>query len=137
MRTLCITILACFLANCAAAQQDELSARKMMDKLNKVPECRTYLKRAMEPIQMPAYDARSLPHDFVVVVGFKLHEDGSVSDLAATQNTNSPVASLCIRAIKNRSPFPKWPSQMRSVVGHDYFEIYYRFGWNMTPPPSN
>jgi hypothetical protein len=137
MRTLCVAVLVCFLASCAAAPQDELSARKMMEKLEKVPECRAYLRSAMEPIHMPAYEASSLPHDFVVVVRFKLHADGSVSDLAATQNTNSPVAPLCLRVIKDRSPFPKWPSKMRSVVGQDYFEIYYRFGWNMTPPSAD
>ena len=137
MRTLCGILLAGLLASYAAAQQEELSARKMMEKLEKVPECLEYLRRAMEPIHRPDYEARSLPHDFVVVVRFKLHEDGSISDLATTQNTNSPVAPLCVRAIENRAPFPKWPSKMRSIVGQDYFEIYYRFGWNMTPPRAH
>jgi hypothetical protein len=88
----------------------------------------------METISSPAFDATKIPHDTKVVVKFTLHQDGRVSDVVTSGDTNALVAPLCIRAITDHSPFSKWPSQMRPVVGRDHFEIYFHFGFNMTPP---
>jgi hypothetical protein len=137
MRTLCLAILACFVMSCENSQHDdELSARKILDRLQTVPECRAYTEKFMTTISqgVRAYDATKVPHDTMIVARFKLHQDGSVSDIVISGNTNAPVAPLCIRAIKDSSPFPKWPSKMRPIVGREYLEIYYRFGFNMTPP---
>jgi len=87
----------------------------------------------MQTISLPAFDSSKIAHDTLVVVSFTLHQDGRVSDVATSGATNAPVAPLCIRAITDHSPFQKWPSQMRAVVGGDHFEIYFQFGFNMSP----
>ena len=116
---------------------DEASARKMLARLDTEPECRAYIRGVMKTIALPLFDETKIAHDTMIVVRFTLHQDGHVSDTAVSGATNSPASPLCIRAITDHSPFPKWPSQMRPVVGEDHFEIYYHFGFNMTPPGPN
>jgi len=69
-----------------------------------------------------------------VVAKFNLCQDGKVTDLTISGFTNSVAAPHCIQAIKECSPFPKWPDGMRSIVGKDYREITYTFYINQNSP---
>ena len=62
-----------------------------------------------------------------VVAKFILHEDGSVTDIKISGDTNALVAPFCIQAIKDCSPFPKWPDAMCSIVKTNYREINFTF----------
>jgi hypothetical protein len=68
-----------------------------------------------------------------IVARFKLHQDGTVSDIKTSGNTNALAAPLCIQAIQDCSPFPKWPDKMRSIVGQDYRDIDFTFYLNQKP----
>jgi hypothetical protein len=119
-----------------AVSVDEKSRRETMAKLETIPECRDYLGKYNTAISAKCsnFDTKSSPHDTMIQVRFILHQDGSVSDIVISGDTSAPVAPMCIKAIKDCSPFPKWPDKMRSIVGKDYLEIHYHFGFNMTPP---
>jgi len=53
-----------------------------------------------------------------VVVQFRLHYDGSISDLSIAENTAGTLPSLiCETAVDKPRPFPKFPPDMRRVVG--------------------
>jgi hypothetical protein len=113
---------------------DELAARKLMDRLDADPDCHPYVRTSMEKIGKKAmeYDPKTITHDTHVYVRFRIHQDGTVSDVSLSGATNSLVAPLCKRRIEGCSPFPKWPKKMASIIGKDYWEIFYDFGFNMT-----
>jgi lipoprotein NlpI len=67
------------------------------------------------------------PDDGNIVATFKLHRDGSVSDIEISGNSNSPIAPFCVQAIMDCSPFPKWPDKMHPVAGQDYRKIKFTF----------
>ena len=115
---------------------DEQSARETDEHLMAVPECRDYMEKIIKTIsaKSSACDSIPSPHDTLIVARFNLHQDGSVTDIAISGNTNAPVAPALVQALKKCSPFPSWPNIMRPVVGKDFCEIYYRFGFNMTSP---
>jgi hypothetical protein len=116
---------------------DELAAKQISASLWAVPECREYMDIVYKRIGARSTDCDSIssPHDTMITAKFDLHQDGTISDVAITRNTNAPVAPCMVQAIKNCSPFPRWSEKMRSIVGQDYFIIYYPFGFNVTPPP--
>jgi hypothetical protein len=118
---------------------DELSRREIMARLQKIPECRAYNEKFVSAIsaKTSALDASSSPHDTMILATVKFHQDGNVSDITISGNTNAPIAQLCIKAIKDCSPFPKWPDKMRSIAGKEYLEIHFNFGFNMTGPSEN
>jgi hypothetical protein len=64
-----------------------------------------------------------------VVVQFKLHYDGTVSDLSVAENSAGTLPGLiCETAVDKPRPFQKFPSDMRRVVGdvrHIQFTFYY------------
>ncbi|HEX3855854.1 MAG TPA: hypothetical protein VHY30_00990 [Verrucomicrobiae bacterium] len=136
-----LIITICFVTFYGLAQQvnstNELSRRETMAKLVKIPKCRAYLDKYTSAIsaKFSDSDTKSSPHDTIITAKFNLHQNGDVSDITVSGNTNSPAASICIKAIRECSPFPKWPDKMRLIVGKDYLEIHYSFGFNMTPPP--
>jgi hypothetical protein len=66
-----------------------------------------------------------------VVVSFRLHSDGKVSDLKETENSSGNREGLmCQSAILNSAPFPKWPSDLRVVLAKDYREVTFVFYYN-------
>jgi tetratricopeptide (TPR) repeat protein len=69
----------------------------------------------------------------IIVVKFILHQDGSVSDVEISGNSNSRAAPLCEQAITDCSPFPKWPDEMRSITGTDRREIKFTFSVGLPP----
>lgn len=66
-----------------------------------------------------------------VVLQFRLHYDGRISDMEVNENEVGDIlALLCQRAIKDPSPYPRWPSDMRRAVGRDYREVLFTFYYN-------
>jgi hypothetical protein len=63
-----------------------------------------------------------------VVLTFELHYDGRITKLQSDENTVGDLLGLlCQKAIQDPSPFPKWPPQMRQVVGSDVREVRFTF----------
>lgn len=79
--------------------------------------------------------------DFVdgkVVLQFKLHSDGQVSDFRVLEATvTSAFVILCEKAVRDPAPFERWPPEMRTTVGADErnitFTFYYHDGSQPRP----
>ena len=53
-----------------------------------------------------------------VVIYFKLHSDGTVSDMKIKENNVTDFqADVCVRAIQTSAPFPEWPPEMVKKLG--------------------
>jgi hypothetical protein len=63
-----------------------------------------------------------------VVVTFRLHYDGRITDVEAESNTAGEILGLlCQRAIQDPSPFARWPTDMRKAVQADYRDVKFTF----------
>ena len=63
-----------------------------------------------------------------VSLTFELHYDGRITNLQTEEKTVDDVwAILCQKAILDPAPFPKWPTQMRQIVGSDVREVRFTF----------
>ena len=64
-----------------------------------------------------------------VVVRFRLHSDGTVSDVKIIKNQVGDylLGYICERAVKDCAPFKRWPSDMTRLVGADYRDITFTF----------
>ena len=64
-----------------------------------------------------------------VVLQFRLHQDGNITDLDVVENTAGSVPGLlCETAVEKPKPFDKFPADMRRVVGdirNIRFTFYY------------
>jgi len=64
-----------------------------------------------------------------VVLQFRLHYDGSVTDMTVAQNTVGDLLGyVCQEAINDPAPFEKWPADMRFKLGDSrdiQFTFYY------------
>ena len=64
-----------------------------------------------------------------VVLQFKLHADGRISDMSVAENTAGEVLGLlCQKAILDPSPYAAWPTDMRRLAGevrNIQFTFYY------------
>jgi TonB family protein len=67
----------------------------------------------------------------VVVVGFKLHPDGHVSDLVITKTTvDADLGKTALSAVEGAAPFEPWPQGMREKIKEGYREVTFRFNYN-------
>jgi hypothetical protein len=63
-----------------------------------------------------------------VVVTFRLHFDGRISEVKVVEDSVGDMLSLlCQRAVLKPSPFPPWPRDMRQIVGNNYREVRFSF----------
>jgi outer membrane biosynthesis protein TonB len=63
-----------------------------------------------------------------VVVQFRLHYDGSVTDRKVLESDVGGVLSyLCEAAIQDPAPFEKWTSEMRLMIDAPYREVTFTF----------
>jgi hypothetical protein len=64
-----------------------------------------------------------------VVLQFRLHYDGRITDMKEAENTAGQVLGiLCQRAVLDPAPFAAWPSDMRRTLGNTrsiQFTFYY------------
>ena len=76
-------------------------------------------------------DAREFVSDSrgKVVVQFRLHYDGRITDVNISENTAGEVLGLlCQRALTDPAPYPTWPGDMRRMLGDTrniQFTFYY------------
>jgi outer membrane biosynthesis protein TonB len=65
-----------------------------------------------------------------VVLQFRLHYDGRITDMNVSESTSSEVLSLiCQKAVLDPAPFAAWPSDMRRTLG-DTRNIQFTFFYN-------
>ncbi|HEX4342314.1 MAG TPA: hypothetical protein VH255_02930 [Verrucomicrobiae bacterium] len=89
------------------------------------PEIQSYEKDLFTSINQRWFeliDVRSLNTSQIghVDVRFDLHADGTVTDVEMVTNTMSHVyGTLCVKAVADLAPYPKWSDQMRSRIGQD------------------
>ena len=69
-----------------------------------------------------------------VVLRFRLHSDGRVTDIEDVERTVSFMLSLlCQKAVQDPAPYKAWPPGMREMVGRDFHELTCEFHYNMSP----
>jgi hypothetical protein len=61
-----------------------------------------------------------------VVVKFKLYPDGSISDVNISEQFDYLLSFICLEAINESAPFPKWPNDINNSK-QDYREISFTF----------
>jgi len=63
-----------------------------------------------------------------VVVRFKLRSNGTIGDMTIAHSDVGDIWSfICESAILSPSPYAKWPSEMRQLVGADYRDVTFTF----------
>ncbi len=67
-----------------------------------------------------------------VVVKFNLHADGSVRIVEPHESTldDQLLTAMCVRAIRDPSPYEKWPSDMMRMLGTNMREMRFTFFYN-------
>ena len=66
-----------------------------------------------------------------VVVEFRLHYDGRISDLNVSDRDVTEILTwLCQRAINDPAPYAKWPDDMRRAIGNNHREVRFTFYYN-------
>jgi hypothetical protein len=65
-----------------------------------------------------------------VIIKFRLHMDGTVSDVRTDQSTVGDTYSfLCELAIMQPAPYGKWPSEVRRLIGRDTHDVTFTFNY--------
>lgn len=63
-----------------------------------------------------------------VVLEFRLHQDGRISEMKVAESTVNELQSyLCQKAILDPAPFRKWPVEMRRELPADFREVRFTF----------
>jgi len=68
-----------------------------------------------------------------VVLVFKLNYDGRITDMTVVREETTVdelLTLLCQKAVLDPSPYARWPSDMRRMVGADYREVRFTFYYN-------
>jgi outer membrane biosynthesis protein TonB len=67
-----------------------------------------------------------------VVLHFRLHSDGTVTDVKPLKNEVGDVLeSVCERGVKEPAPFGKWPPEMLLEISKDYYDITFTFFYEL------
>jgi outer membrane biosynthesis protein TonB len=62
-----------------------------------------------------------------VVLHFRLHPDGRISDMKVLRNEVSDLLQIaCERAVLDPK-FKKWPNEMRLALPNDFYDITFTF----------
>jgi hypothetical protein len=75
-------------------------------------------------------DARNYASDQrgKVNLKFRLHSDGTVSEIKLVEHTvDLALSLLCQSAIQDPAPYAKWPSDMRRLIGADFRDVTFTF----------
>ena len=114
---------------------DKWEALKMDWHLQVFPECRDYMAEVLKAIstKTAALDYSRYPAA-TFDVRVEIYQDGRIDNVAIYGDTNIPPNY--IQAIKDCSPFPKWPDKMRAIVGQEYWVMYISSGFGLTVPPG-
>jgi len=116
-------------------QADQEASDALTKKLSVVPAFRDYLAKCSTAIVQKPVKWKGSPVGTYIVTRYKLHENGAVSGIELSGNTNTPAALSIVKNITSCSPFPAWPNGMRSAAGKPYLEMYLHCGF--ARPPEN
>ncbi len=63
-----------------------------------------------------------------VVLEFRLHYDGRITDMKVVENSVGETGSLlCQKAVLDPAPYDKWPREMRLSIDKDYRDLKFAF----------
>jgi hypothetical protein len=63
-----------------------------------------------------------------VVLQFRLHQDGTISDMKMVENTSTEVLGvICVSAVLDPAPYERWPIEMRRLNAGPYRDIRFTF----------
>jgi hypothetical protein len=89
-----------------------------------------YIQRMVETVRAHWYqllENQMADASGKVVLRFRLHPDGHISDMTVLQNEVTGLLQMaCERAILDPK-FPKWPREMRLDLPNDYYDITFSF----------
>jgi hypothetical protein len=67
-------------------------------------------------------------HPGEVMLQFRLHYDGRVTDMKVVETTVSEILTYqCQRAVLDPAPYRAWPTEMRRVMEADYRDVVFTF----------
>jgi hypothetical protein len=73
-------------------------------------------------------DSTAAPKSGKVVLDFRMHSDGHITDLKVVEQDVGEIRALyCRKAVSDPAPFAPWPSDMRRLVGRDYRDVKFTF----------
>ena len=123
-------------------QPSDTSATNINIKLNvKVTQFSDYDTAFVERVSGQWYkllDSGKFELDYTgkVVLRFRLHSDGTVSDIKISKNNvGSLLGFVCVKAVNNSMPFPKWSPEMVKKLG-TYVDIEFTFDYFQSPQKS-
>jgi hypothetical protein len=139
--TVIIALAAFWLAGCSARRgiTDQYASRVpdprrlTVSVTNGTPEFRQYDHEFADTVQHRWYDLLDVValdgyQAGEVIVGFKLHADGRITDIGVKKNSASPeLGLLCQKAILDPQPYEPWSPELRRAVGEDYRHITFSF----------
>jgi hypothetical protein len=69
-----------------------------------------------------------------VVVSFRLHYDGKITDVQVLENTvderkEGMLGYLCQKAILDPAPYPRWPTEIRRLIDKDHRDSSFTFNY--------
>ena len=65
-----------------------------------------------------------------VVLEFKLHQDGRVTDMKVLDSTvNKPLCLICEKSVLDPCPFAPWPNAMQQSIGAEPCTLTLAFGF--------
>jgi hypothetical protein len=106
------------------------------------PAADRYDKKFVQAVELHWYDlldrANREPPKGEVVLKFRLHEDGEISDMAIISNTVGDKwwATLCENAVQDPAPYQRWPQEMHKQFPRLYREIKFTFNYDSEPDAS-
>jgi len=63
-----------------------------------------------------------------VTIHFRLHSDGTISQVTETQSSvDSVLTLLCRMAIEHPAPYEPWPTELRHKIAENYRELTFTF----------
>lgn len=104
------------------------------------PSSSAYDRLLVEAVRDRWYKLLKADHELVpvagkVVIRFKLHSDGEVTDVCVVETAVPPVYGLlCEKAICDPAPYGEWSREMRMATGADERNITFTFYYNDPQP---
>jgi outer membrane biosynthesis protein TonB len=73
-------------------------------------------------------DSSAAPKTGKVVLEFRMHSDGGITDLKIVEEDVGEIRALyCRKAVSDPAPYAPWPSDMRRMIGKDYRDVRFTF----------
>lgn len=86
---------------------------------------------AIRQCWMDLMEPRTVGRGGKVVVLFRLHSDGRVSDVRSVENECGQMEALLAEtAITKPAPFERWPLELRRELGADFRDVRFSFYYN-------